>query len=284
MTWTDHQPYQGPYHLQVYPQYPGVVKARPSPYTHQTPLQTPPPPKPLDPEQVHQPITSNYEAYKWPVKLYELSSKLQERIDSAGFAIERILEREIYSSEKYRWHAHTSPGFIQDGNRHSVLVLQNAANPFTWGTEPVTSTTSIGVYGRYAHGHGEIRWTTISPGMPLNNIFTLKQTWLPTMKPTEKRFHRAYWLAANMLPLKDLMNHSLSPDPVHDAPDDDNIFDFQISEEDLQRSWEGEQVDDEKAKKIWQKFLDEVDEEEVDQLDTKYTEIGGSERVHTAGY
>jgi hypothetical protein len=258
---------------------------RPSLHTPQIPQPVPPPPNPLNPEQVHQPITSNYEGYKWPVKLYELNTNLQKCIDSAHTLVEHVMEQSIHFSEKYRWHAHTSPGFIQDGNRHSVIVLHNAANPFTWGTEPVISSTSIGVYGRYAHGHNEIRWTTISPGWPgttMNDHFTLKQTWLPDMKPTERRFHRAYWLAANMFPLKDLMNHSLSPGPVYNAPEDDNIFDFEISEDDLQSSWEGEQIDDEKARKIWQKLLDEVDGYEVEQLGTRYTVIGGSERVHTA--
>jgi hypothetical protein len=108
----------------------------------------------------------------------------------------------------------------------------------------------------------------------------VKMKWAPDMKASEKRFHRAYWLAANMLPLKGLLNHNREPEPVHDAPDEDEE-DVEFSESDLQTGWDGEEVDEERSARVWQRLVDEVDGYEVEQLGGEYTHIGGSERVHS---
>lgn len=79
---------------------------------------------------------------------------------------------------------HVSRGFIiKDGDRDSIIALHNAVNPFEYEPTP-TSTVMIGVYGYEA---------------------------------TERRFHRAYWLAANQLGMKDLLNRGISDDKPHDG-------------------------------------------------------------------
>jgi hypothetical protein len=254
----------------------------PSSHTPQIPAPPPPPPKPLDPEQLPQPITTNYESYKWPVKLYELTGPLKQRTDYAHTLIEYVMQQNIHSSPSFKWHAHTSSGFIEGGNRYSVILLQSAANPFTWGIEPVTSSTSIGVYGRYADEHDEIRWTTVAPAVSLDTHLELKRKWTPDMTPRERRFHKAYWMASNMLPLGGLLNQGpMTPKRVQDADEEDG--EFEITEGDLQNSLEGESVDEDKAAKVWQELMEEVEGLTMEQLGSEYTDIGGSERVHTAG-
>jgi hypothetical protein len=204
--------------------------------------------------------------------------------------IETYFEQIIYPNDFYKWHAHTTTGFIKDGTRLSVLVLHNAANPFTWGMAS-DSTTSVGVYGRYAHTHSEIHWTTIAPGIGDfvkmcvdEGFWELKQKWHVDMqKASEKRFHKAYWLAANMLPLKGLLNHGLQPERPHDALEEGEISDdFEISEQELQSGWDGVVVSVEQSEATWQRILDEVDGLDVQTLGSEHIEIGGTERAFMA--
>jgi hypothetical protein len=221
--------------------------------------------------------------------LYEIHPNRQ--YDFAQSFIESFFDQNIYSSSQFKWHAHTSPGFIKDGNRRSLIVLHNAANPFTWGIDSINTSTIIGVYGRHAHEHDEIRWTTIAPGLKAffqtlidQEYIRLKLEWRPDMKASEKRFHRAYWLAANRLPLRGLLNHGLEVGPVHDQPvevDEGVVF----SVEDLSTGWDGEDVemDGERSARMWQGILDEMERYEFEELGGEYMDIGGSERVHPVG-
>jgi hypothetical protein len=81
-----------------------------------------------------------------------------------------------------------------------------------------------------------------------------------TAKATEKRFHRAYWLAANRRDLKDLLNRGPSDDKAHDLveerSDNDPDKDFNVSESDLTNAWD---VTDAEAAAAWQTVQDEVE-------------------------
>jgi hypothetical protein len=73
----------------------------------------------------------------------------------------------------------------------------------------------------------------------------------------------------------------MTPKRVQDADEEDG--EFEITEGDLQNSLEGESVDEDKAAKVWQELMEEVEGLTMEQLGSEYTDIGGSERVHTAG-
>ncbi|USP76164.1 hypothetical protein yc1106_03438 [Curvularia clavata] len=237
--------------------------------------------EPVRREDIPQPITSKYENYKWPVKLYEL--RPDTKFDFVHAYMEDWFEKNILSS-KYKWHRHTSQGFIQGGNRFSVLVLHNAADPFTWNT-PSPSTTSFAVYGRFAHKHDELLWTTITPWIPRfiesSADFVLKNRWdFDMSKATEKRFHRAYWLAANMLNLRRLLHqHDIDENP-HDEPDAADLKEaITFTEDDLQYQWVDGPMSAEHAEKVWKKIVDEVDCQPMDELGWEHMTIGCSERA-----
>ncbi|EUC33780.1 hypothetical protein COCCADRAFT_4714 [Bipolaris zeicola 26-R-13] len=249
----------------------------------QPPLNQPPPHGPLPSEGTRQPITDKYEAYKWPVWHFELRSGT--RFDFAQTYINDWLEQTTFFPQKPKWHCHITTGFIKGGTRFSVLVLHNAANPFQWGPTAETTTT-IGVYGRYAHTHEEIHWTTITPWritqFRANPDFILKEKWDFDMpKASDRRFHRAYWLAANMLPLKGLLNHCIPHEKPHDAPQEGAIDEkFKIKREDLQCCWSNGQMPKEHCEKVWQKVLSEIEGKEMHQLGSDHITVGGTEREY----
>jgi hypothetical protein len=270
-----------------YPQHQGVYRAQPWTYVPRIPPHTsaalsPPRPKIIDPETIPQHITNIYDEYKWPVKLYQLQA--EKGYDFAESFLQALFVRDIYNSDRDKWHAHTTTGFIKNGNGLSILVLHNAANPFEWGIPP-ESTTSIGVYGLNAHEHNEIHWTTIAPRKPEwfkwcedHGFLEMKQKWHPGMKASDKRFHRAYWLAANMLPLNRILNSSLSCEKPYGALEDSEDDRFSIAEEDLQHGWVGETVSVEESEKIWQKLVDDLEGLNLESLGFEHFPIGGSER------
>lgn len=219
------------------------------------------------------------------MKLYELDSASDTKFEFAETYVEDWLKENVYSSEGHKWHAHVTAGFIKDGNRFSILVLHNAANPFEWGP-PVETTTTIGVYGRFAHTHDEIHWTTITPSIP--DLFkermelSVKQKWDCDMpKASEKRFHRAYWLAANMLPLKGILNRCEAHEEPHDAVEAGEMEEeFEAGEEDLECCWSDGPTSDEDCEKAWQRVLDNVDGKDMDSLGYEHIVIGGLEREY----
>ncbi|EOA86773.1 hypothetical protein ACJQWK_08667 [Exserohilum turcicum] len=197
--------------------------------------------------------------------------------------MEEWLKQNIYTSDLYRWHAHTTAGFIKEGNRFSILVLHNAANPFEW-YPPAETTTSIGYYGRFAHTHDEIHWTTISPN--IQGFFQhcvdmrLRQRWDCDMpKASEKRFHRAYWLAANMQPLKGLLNRCTVHEKPHDAVEEgEEDGGFEVGVGDLQCSWVDGQPSAEECEEAWQCILDDIEGKDMAALESDHVAVGGSER------
>ncbi|EUC41847.1 hypothetical protein COCMIDRAFT_40014 [Bipolaris oryzae ATCC 44560] len=249
----------------------------------QQPLDNPPVHSPSRSEGTRQLITDKYEAYKWPVWHYELRSGT--RFDFAQSYILEWLEKTTSFPQKPKWHCHVTTGFIKGGSRFSILILHNAANPFQWGPTAETTTT-IGVYGRYAHTHEEIHWTTITPWLVApfteNTDLILKEKWGFDMpKASDRRFHRAYWLAANMQPLKGLLNHCISHEKPHDALEEgEDDEKFEIKKEDLQCEWSNGQMPKEDCEKVWQKVLAEIEGKEMDQLGSDHVTVGGTEREY----
>ncbi|KAF2855893.1 hypothetical protein T440DRAFT_360841, partial [Plenodomus tracheiphilus IPT5] len=163
----------------------------------------PHPPLPPRPNYDAQPqeITNIYEDYKWSITLYTLDPS--QNFPYAQSFLDALITTTFPSQpHNYKWASHSTRGFIEHGTRFSLLVLHNAANPFTWGSAP-ESTTTIGVYGRYWYLHEDIHWITFAPGLAdvlgvaqQQGIIAVARKWECDMPAREKRFHRAYWRAA----------------------------------------------------------------------------------------
>ena len=215
----------------------------------------------VDWDDLNQPITQNYEDYKWSIELFEMVT--DGAYDFAQpFLEDLFVAKGLYGiRSQYKWHAHSTKGFIKEGNRLSFIVLHNAVNPFQWGIPP-ESTTTIGVYGRYWNeADKEIHWKTFAPSIRehvqefLNSgYFSLKFKWRVDMdKASDRRFHRAYWHAANITSLKGLLNHAGDSEPSHDVLNDEEGLTFQ--EKDLDNSWKDQDIAEEEANKVWAKIL-----------------------------
>jgi hypothetical protein len=224
-----------------------------------------------------QPIVLRYEDYNWSVQHFELSS-VKSGYDFAQSWLEGVYARQLNFNTVYKWYSHVGKGFIKDGGPLSILVLHNATNPFRSGAD---SSTSIGVYGRHWHEHNEIHWTTIAPGIrglldmcEKSQFIREKQKWKVDMaKASDRRFHRAYWLAANCLELGNLLNHGSSEDKAHDLVDDDEAITF--TEADVGNKWD---VGAEESAAAWAVVLrlnEEVPEPPVQGWD--YVVTGSSE-------
>ncbi|KAF2787528.1 hypothetical protein K505DRAFT_208410, partial [Melanomma pulvis-pyrius CBS 109.77] len=126
------------------------------------------------------------------------------------------------TNDEVKWHTHVTKGFIEGGDRLTILVLHNAANPFEWGYPP-PATTSIGCYGFHWYDHTDIHWMTLAldlrasmQELASNGTLLPVQAWTPDMAPRLRRFHKAYWLAARMAPLRSMLNRA----PVDEASDE----------------------------------------------------------------
>jgi hypothetical protein len=206
-----------------------------------------------------------HENYKWSVFHYELQSV--SGFDYAESWIQQLFEVRLQPEYQHRHVSHITRGFIKDGTRYSILVLHNATNPFEYDTAP-NATITIGVYGYHWYNHSEIHWTTIASDQRqllkdcvASNILVEKHKWTSdNPKATEKRFHRAYWLAANRHPLKGLLNHATPAGQAHDFIDekgeDDPDEDFSISEADLSCAWN---ITEEEAAAAWEKIQSDVE-------------------------
>ncbi|KAH7088701.1 hypothetical protein FB567DRAFT_619452 [Paraphoma chrysanthemicola] len=249
---------------------------------------TPPPPPPINHDSQPQAIVREYEDYKWSATLYEVEHK--DQYDFAQAWLEDLLK--INLNKEHKWHTHTTQGFIPGGDRFSLLVLHNAADPFEWGPAS-ESTSTIGVYGAHWYEHEDIHWKTLSPGIDWLLNWCLAQGGISIKKKwrsdepnaREKRFHRAYWLAANMRDLKGLLNHGMSSDAPHDAVDKDFDDEFEVSEEGL--TWGGwtddvgedgvkGELDEEESLKAWSEIL-ETNDENGDEGGVQHVVTGSSE-------
>jgi hypothetical protein len=202
------------------------------------PATVPPQLQPIDWDTHPQELTLKYEEYKWPVTLYDISPNTG--FDFAQSWLEDLFTTNNLHPPTYKWHAHTTRGFLESSTRTSFLVLHNAADPFEWGPAP-TSTTSIGVYGRFWNEHSEIHWKTFAPDIKWllaaaaqQGCISVTKQWKSDMaKASERRFHKAYFMAATMGPIKDLLRHGGLSDLVHDAVESEEEW-FEISGDDLQ--------------------------------------------------
>ncbi|KAF2828935.1 hypothetical protein CC86DRAFT_436556 [Ophiobolus disseminans] len=258
-----------------YPQHMDLEYTSPSRFlldtpSHYSPIKTEPDfvqlkmPK-LDHDMLDQRITTYYEDYKWSVTLYELDPS--SPYDYAQSWLEDLFRGNL-PPDDFRWESHTTRGFMKDGGRLSFIAIHNAADPF--GLYGPNSTTSIGVYGYYWYNHDEIHWKTFGPRFRwlldwcvANNGITVKQTWKFNMpKASDRRFHRAYWLAANRKHLNNLLNRSEeSVDRPHDAVDDDVDDGFEVEEADLTNEWD---ITTKEAEKTWRDVLEDIESYDED--------------------
>lgn len=215
-------------------------------------------------DELPQPIVSKYEDYKWSVFRFEVL--LSAGYDHAERWIQALFESTLQSAYQERHFSHISQGFIQDGTRLSIIALHNAANPFEYEPTP-TSTVTIGVYGYHWYQHSAIHWTTLASDQRAlfsecvdRGLLAQTHKWtFDAPKASERRFHRAYWLAANRLDLKGMLNRGPSKDTPHDfigdkSPEDPDK-EFGIREADLMNEWD---VTGAEAAVAWQKVLDEL--------------------------
>ncbi len=217
-------------------------------------------------DDASQPIVRKYEDYKWSVYLYELSPI--NDFQHAQPWLQQLVAKTLQSEYLPRCFSHSTRGFIKDGNALSVLVMYNATNPFKYLPAP-EFTTTIGVYGYHWYEHDEIHWTTLASDqrqlfahLVQAGLIVEKHKWtVDADKATEKRFHRAYWLAANLRDLKGLLNrsesHDLPQDYVQEQSADDPDADFSISEAELTNEWD---VTEAASGAAWQEILDQVEE------------------------
>ena len=166
---------------------------------------------------------------------------------SAQSWLSALLATTLHSAHQTRHTSHVSRGFIAHGTRHSLLVLHNATNPFTRPPAPVCTVT-LGTYGYHAHQHDAIHWTTLALD---TGVLAPAHAWTSTALPAQRRFHRAYWLAANRRGLGGLLNRAPAGERAVDVGDEgagDAEDGFGISCADLTNVWD---VTDEEAAEAW---------------------------------
>ncbi len=172
-------------------------------------------------------IATSYEDYNGVIDLCQLPE--DGCYDFAQCFLEDVFNAKgLYDlRSQYKWHAHTTYGFIDRGDRLSFIIMRNAVDPFTWNS-PSLSTVSIGCYGRYDNEIDEIHWRTFTPIVDeclfqyiKQGYFKVAFRWQRDMASAhDRRFHRAYWLAANRLPLGGLLKRLRAKGPAHDYIDE----------------------------------------------------------------
>jgi hypothetical protein len=222
-----------------------------------------PKPKPVDWDDLPQEIVPDYEDYKWSVTHYEVvSSGTYGAYYFAQSWLDDLYAANNLIAPRSRWHTHSTQGFIEGGTRTSFIVLHNAVNPFEYDDAP-SSTTSIGVYGYDWYDHTTIHWTTFAPGIrsllrycesEVRNIRVNQRWTVEMLNASEKRFHRAYWLAATRSPLGNLLKRGPSNDLPHDAMEDGEPFEF--TEEDLSNEWDNTFEESEEA---WERIKEDIE-------------------------
>jgi hypothetical protein len=235
-----------------------------------------PSPEPIDYDSLPQLITTTYSEYKYSVIHYTLSA-------DSSYTFAQSFLSDLFTmnlpSPQYKWTTHSTPGFISNGTCGSFIILHNASDPFERGIPPI-NTTSVGTYGL---AHNEIHWITYAPGIKWllewcekNGGIAQKGKWTWNMaKASEKRFHRAYWMAATMGTMGGLLNRG-------DVRDEDDMFgvienyeeEWDVIEQDLQgaNDWA---VSVDEAELTWKevvKFAEERDGIGLDHVITASSE------------
>lgn len=235
------------------------------------PAQKPPSPKkgPVDWDAMQLSIARDYGDFKYSVYHYEVNP------ETGYFYAQSWLEDMLSTNlepGKHKWHTHTSPGFVVKGSRLSVLVLHNAVNPFEWH-DTADTTTTIGVYGIE---HDCIHWKTIAPGLkwifdyssqPTVNTILLKHKYVSTeTKAKEKRWHRAYYLAASRQALRGMLNRpegeigaEIDPFVISDY---DYAYPYEFTAGDVGYSWGSEggwECSADESESAWEKVRQEME-------------------------
>ncbi|KAJ8105446.1 hypothetical protein OPT61_g10172 [Boeremia exigua] len=215
-----------------------------------------------------QPIVPTYEAYKWPIHHYHLHPT-----NGYAFAeswLDALLATTLAPHYRANHLSHITPGFIQNGTPLSLLVLHNATNPFS---ESHDATVSIGVYGLHWRRSADIHWTTLASDQralfadaEAKGALVEVERWeCDEARAERRRFHRAYWLAANRRKLGGLLNRA----PVEGEEEDEvggagevgkeeEEDGFVVEEADLSAEWG---VDEGGAEVAWEKVLQDVEDE-----------------------
>lgn len=199
---------------------------------------------PIDWDAMNLCIARDYGEFKYSVYHYEVQP-------SAGYHYAQSWLEDLLATNlkpgQHKWHSHTSPGFIVDGTRLSVLVLHNAVNPFEW-KDTADSSMTIGAYGIE---HDSIYWKTIAPSIkwiidfstrPDIATLSLKHKWSSNeLEAKRKRFHKAYWLAAARMPLRGMLNRPEAEAEVDTDPfvvsDQDYAYPYEFTKKDLTNVW-----------------------------------------------
>ncbi|KAL5421232.1 hypothetical protein PMIN04_005769 [Paraphaeosphaeria minitans] len=191
-----------------------------------------PDPSALRPEQR---IVTDYMEYHAPATLYEIVPEATGCQHAQAWLLNvtsdpqpsptLIPEDVTKPNITARFH-HATEGFIAAGNPRSLLVLHNATNPFL-GTAPAASrTTTIGTYGYHWFADDWIHFATFAPDLSTwladverKGYIRKAREWAPDMSAREKRFHKAYWTAANRRALGGLLrraplDNTVDPDAV----------------------------------------------------------------------
>ncbi|KAL1592215.1 hypothetical protein SLS59_009871 [Nothophoma quercina] len=123
------------------------------------------------------------------------------------------------------------------------------------------------MYEYHWYQHNEIHWTTLAADQ--RHLFSQciqagwlveKCKWTYDAKPTEKRFHRAYWLAANRQDMRGLLKRGPSDDKPHDLVEEEleenPDKDFSIHQADLTNEWD---VTETEAVAAWRRVQGEIE-------------------------
>ncbi|KAL1597998.1 hypothetical protein SLS60_008486 [Paraconiothyrium brasiliense] len=187
-----------------------------------------------------QQIVATYDEYHAPVVLYEIVPETTgcyyaqgwlENHTSAHSPSPTLLPQNVSAPNiAYRFY-HGTQGFINTGNALSLLVLHNATDPWDDTFPPRPSTTTIGTYGYHHFEDDWIHWITFTPGLKtwltaMENAGYIKKIseWTKAMQPRERRFHKAYWMAANRMEMGNLLRRApLTGGMDPNAVDDDEF-------------------------------------------------------------
>ncbi|KAF1969698.1 hypothetical protein BU23DRAFT_235960 [Bimuria novae-zelandiae CBS 107.79] len=200
-------------------------------------------------KQPERPIVSSYSEYHAEVLLYEIVPEVtgchwaQAWLDNithgclltSSTAMPPAYPIPVISTR----FVHHTRGFISEGTSLSLLVLHNATNPFPSSTESTElGTTTIGTYGFHWFEHDWIHWITFTPCQRawLNLMVSLGhlrlvRTWGKEMPASERRFHKAYWIAANGAPLSTLLRQKEveNPEDPEKVEDEDDQGDWWVN-------------------------------------------------------
>ncbi|KAF1992751.1 hypothetical protein P154DRAFT_528242 [Amniculicola lignicola CBS 123094] len=184
-------------------------------------LSSPIPVQPSQPDldNCDQRIVEDYEDYHRSVLLYTMAENVN---GSAAIALEQHFNSQGINF-RVPWVSHTTIGYICEGTPRTFIVLHNAFNPFAYDTK---NTTTIGFFVASPYVFSEINWKTYDISMinffkqcENGGMIQVTRAWNKSMpKAVDRKYHRAYWLAAGRKPLKALLNRAAPGYPKECEP------------------------------------------------------------------